>query len=49
MLYAVGGYIMKEKIQESFDNPIFILAGTIIGSVAGGILGVIAYYGQWLG
>ncbi|KPU44377.1 hypothetical protein OXPF_25470 [Oxobacter pfennigii] len=40
---------MVKKIKQFFDNPIFILTGTAIGAVAGGILGIIAYYEQLLG
>ena len=40
---------MKEKFKKYCDKPIIILTSALIGSVGGGILGVIAYYEKWLG
>lgn len=39
---------MKQKTRWC-DKPISILIGTLIGAIGGGILGIFAYYGQWLG
>lgn len=39
---------MKQKIKLC-NKPIIILIGTLIGAIGGGVLGVFAYYGQWLG
>ncbi|WP_054875555.1 hypothetical protein [Oxobacter pfennigii] len=47
--YYIKRWHMVKKIKQFFDNPIFILTGTAIGAVAGGILGIIAYYEQLLG
>jgi hypothetical protein len=38
---------MKSTTNKNYLIPIFV--GTALGAVAGGILGVFAYYGQWLG
>lgn len=39
---------MKEKIKYC-DKPIIIFIGLLISAIGGGILGIFAYYGQWLG
>jgi hypothetical protein len=40
---------MKEKIKGYCNKPTLILAAALIGAIGGGIIGVLAYYGQWLG
>lgn len=40
---------MKVKINKICSNPIVILGATLVSLIIGGILGVFAYYGQWLG
>lgn len=36
---------MKEKFKEWYNRPIFIFASLVFG----GILGIFAYIGDWLG
>lgn len=40
---------MKEKINKVCNNSIVILGVAVVSSLIGGALGVVAYYGQWLG
>ncbi|WP_279289597.1 hypothetical protein [Clostridium gallinarum] len=40
---------MKEKINKVCSNPIAILGAGLISLIIGGTLGILAYYGQWLG
>lgn len=40
---------MKEKIKQWSNKPSVILTATVIAGIVGAILGVHAYYGQWLG
>lgn len=40
---------MKEKMKQLCNKPSVIITGTVIAGIVGGILGVHAYYGQWLG
>lgn len=40
---------MREKVREYCNNTTMILVVTLISSVLGGLLGVFAYYKQWLG
>lgn len=40
---------MKEQISKVCNNPVVILATALVSTLIGGILGVFAYYEQWLG
>ncbi|WP_304683286.1 hypothetical protein [uncultured Clostridium sp.] len=40
---------MKEQINKICNNHIVILLTALVSAFIGGVLGVFAYYGQWLG
>ncbi len=40
---------MKGQINKICNNPIVILSTVVVSVFIGGVLGVFAYYGQWLG
>lgn len=40
---------MKRQINKICNNPIVILSTALVSTFIGGVLGVFAYYGQWLG
>jgi hypothetical protein len=41
--------IMREKVKENCNNTTIILVVALISGVLGSLLGVFAYYKQWLG
>lgn len=40
---------MKENLKQWCNKPIVILMASVVAASLGGLLGVFAYYGQWLG
>jgi hypothetical protein len=40
---------MRERAREYCNNTTIILAVALISAILGGLLGVFAYYKQWLG
>ena len=40
---------MREKAKQWWNKPILVLIASVVGGVVGAILGVFAYYGNWLG
>jgi len=40
---------MRKILKEYYNKPIVALTTILIGAFGGGVLGVIAYYQEWLG